>query len=67
MIHELHKLAAKYDFCAVADMTTMSQELYAMGKRFRDMTGNNINHPNDFLARIYAQVLLKALVGKDAE
>ena len=23
-----------------------------------DMTGNNVNHPNDYLHRIYAQVLM---------
>ena len=30
-------------------------------KAFRDMTGNNINHPNDFLARSYAQNILQAI------
>ena len=30
-------------------------------KNYLDMTGNNTNHPNDFLARIYAQTLLAAL------
>ena len=29
------------------------------------MTGNNINHANDFLARIYAQALLKTLEVSD--
>jgi len=24
-------------------------------KRYEDMTGNNVNHPNDFLIRVYAQ------------
>ena len=32
-------------------------------KRYYDMTGNNVNHPNDFLARIYAQTALKVLFG----
>ncbi len=45
---------------AVADMTTMHQELLKR-KRYEDMTGNNVNHPNDFLARVYAQTLLKTL------
>ena len=35
----------------------------AAEKRYRDMTGNNINHPNDFIARVYAQVILKRLLG----
>ena len=30
-------------------------------KKFKDMTGNNVNHPNDFLARLYAQSILKVL------
>ena len=32
-------------------------------KRYYDMTGNNVNHPNDFLARIYAQTALKVFFG----
>ena len=30
-------------------------------KNFVDMTGNNINHANDYLGRIYAQTLLRTL------
>ena len=30
-------------------------------KRYQDMTGNNINHPNDYLARVYAQVLFQTI------
>ena len=60
---ELYKLEQKYPFVAVADMTDMHKNLLATGKRYRDMTGNNVNHPNDFLGRIYAQVLLKTILG----
>jgi len=38
----------------IVDMTGIHQELLSK-KRFIDMTGNNINHPNDFLNRWYAQ------------
>ena len=31
-------------------------------KRFVDMTGNNVNHPNDFMVRVYAQVVSAALI-----
>lgn len=31
-------------------------------KRFEDMTGNGINHPNDFLARVYAQIVSACLI-----
>ncbi|MFD0713330.1 SGNH/GDSL hydrolase family protein [Paenibacillus sp. GCM10027626] len=46
---------------AVADMTGIHQELL-LHKSFVDMTGNNINHPNDFLIRWYAQYLIGMLV-----
>lgn len=58
---ELYELEKKYSFVAVADMTRMHQDLLNNGKRYRDMSGNNINHPNDFLARIYAQVILQTI------
>ena len=45
---------------AVADMTTMHRQLLER-KRYEDFNGNNINHPNDFLARVYAQVLLETV------
>ena len=45
---------------AAADMTRAHQDLLAR-KRFEDFNGNNINHPNDFLARVYAQVLLETV------
>ena len=44
----------------VADMTTFHKQLLS-SKRFFDMTGNNVNHPNDFLARAYAQCILATL------
>lgn len=47
---------------AVADMTTFHKHLL-MRKRFCDMSGNNVNHPNDFLARAYAHVLWQTVVG----
>lgn len=58
----LYRLEEKYPFVGVADMTTMHGDLLATGKRYRDMTGNNVNHPNDFLARVYAQVILQTLL-----
>ena len=49
---------------AVACMTSVSQALYQPNcKTFNDVTGNNINHPNDFLCRVYAQTLLQTLIG----
>ena len=45
---------------AVMDMTTFHKSLLSR-KRFMDMTGNNVNHPNDFLSRAYAQVMLRTM------
>ncbi len=47
---------------AVVQMTSMHKSLLEK-KCFRDMTGSGLNHPNDFLARIYAQTILKTLLG----
>ena len=46
---------------AVANVTEVHRHLMTI-KRYWDMTGNNVNHPNDFLARLYAQTLLATLV-----
>ena len=48
--------------CAVVPMTTASREILTR-KRFCDCSGNNINHPNDFLVRLYAQTALQTLLG----
>ena len=48
---------------AVLDMGQMYADLLAR-KRFEDISSNNINHPNDFTARIYAQALLETLKGE---
>ena len=48
------------DGAVVADMTQYHKNLLAH-KRYMDMTGNNVNHPNDFLARAYAQVITRTL------
>ena len=60
---KLYELDRESPFVSVADMTQIHWDILAKGKRYRDMTGNNINHPNDFIARVYAQVILKTLLG----
>jgi len=42
-------------------MTSVHGELLRH-KAYQDMTGNNINHPNDYLARWYAQVIGALLI-----
>jgi lysophospholipase L1-like esterase len=46
---------------ALADLTAVWQKVLER-KRFVDVTGNGVNHPNDFGHRLYAQVLLALLV-----
>ena len=41
---------------AIADMMPVHEELLTK-KRYVDMTGNNVNHPNDYLHRAYAQIV----------
>ncbi len=51
---------------SLARVFTMYSELVSVsGKLTRDYLGNNVNHPNDFGVRIYAQVILKTLCGDD--
>ncbi|MDD4773788.1 MAG: SGNH/GDSL hydrolase family protein [Eubacteriales bacterium] len=60
----LTELSWEYGAAAdVAGMTSMHKALMEK-KRYYDMTGNNINHPNDFLARVYAQTLLTVIIGE---
>lgn len=42
---------------AVAPVHSTFRTLYDMGKTYADLTGNNINHPNDFSILLYAQIL----------
>jgi lysophospholipase L1-like esterase len=46
---------------AFADMTAVHRELLQY-KSYQDLTGNHINHPNDFLIRWYAQEIAGLLV-----
>lgn len=61
-----YRLADEYSarglHCAVAPMTTMSRSVLAR-KHFRDYCGNNVNHPNDFMVRIYAQTVYTTVTG----
>ena len=57
---ELKKISDAYENVGLSNVTSLNAELLKR-KRFRDMTGNNINHPNDYLARLYAQVTIASL------
>jgi len=66
--HHLEEFQACYEeiqkntpHVAIAPMTQIHKYILSK-KRFFDMTSNAINHPNDFLARIYAHTLTALLV-----
>lgn len=62
----LLKLTEEYENIGLAPMTSVSQSLYGeLGKKFEDLNSNSINHPNDFLHRIYAQTVLTTLLGNE--
>lgn len=63
----LGRLAKNYENVAVIDIGAMHQELLDAGKHYTEMSSNNVNHPNDFFARIYAMNLLASLVEFDFE
>lgn len=46
---------------AIADITVWHKWLLQY-KSYQDMTGNNINHPNDYLARWYAHIVSEILI-----
>ena len=52
--------AAGFARIGCANVNTVYAAVLAK-KRFRDMTGNNINHCNDFSARIYRDTILAAM------
>jgi|GEM_PF-1115517 len=56
----LLEIAAGFDNVAVAPVASMFENI-TESKEYIDYTGNNVNHPNDFGARIYAQTVLSVL------
>ena len=66
---EVYEELAKKYACSVLDMTRLTLRLYGENGaiRYRDFSGNNVNHPNDFGVRIYAQSFLSRVLGKEYE
>jgi hypothetical protein len=63
----LVKLAKNYENVAVVDIGAMHQDILDAGKHYTEMSSSNVNHPNDFFARIYAMNLLSSLVEYEFE
>jgi lysophospholipase L1-like esterase len=63
-LYELQEALAKEGIgVGVVPVHSVFASMEAIGKKYVDYTSNNINHPNDFAARIYAQLILEALEG----
>ena len=56
----LQNIEKSFTGVAFANVTEMHEYLLTK-KRYYDMTGNNVNHPNDFIARLYSQILIRTL------
>ena len=63
----LVKLAKNYENVSVLDLGVMHQDLLDAGKHYTEMSSNNVNHPNDFFARVYAMNLLSTLIDFEYE
>jgi acyl-CoA thioesterase-1 len=57
----LARLCATATGAALADVTSLWRDLL-IRKSVHDLTGNGINHPNDFGHRLYAQAILGLLI-----
>ncbi len=56
------KWASQGKHVAVANVTEVHKHILQR-KKFQDTTSSNTNHPNDYMHRVYAQTLLRTLVG----
>jgi lysophospholipase L1-like esterase len=61
---ELADMVKPYANVDIVPMTSVHASILTQ-KRYFDMTGNNVNHPNDFLIRVYAQTILETLLGEN--
>lgn len=58
----LKELSDEYPNSAVADVFGVQQSMLSR-KKIEDLIADNLNHPTDYMARIYAQVLLGTVIG----
>ena len=57
----LYQIATELEGVCAAPVHSVFREMTARGKRYLELTGNCINHPNDFSIRVYAQTVLRTL------
>ena len=61
-IEYLRRAEQSWTRAAHADVTTVNLEMFRR-KVYQDVAGSNSNHPNDYMHRIYAQVVLRTIFG----
>lgn len=62
----LYDLYSGYDNMAFVDVGAVSRQIAAR-KKFQDFSGNDINHPNDFLHAVYAYLVESAISATDSD
>lgn len=63
----LGKISKNYEKVSVIDLGAIHQDLLDSGKYYTEMSSNNVNHPNDFFARVYAMTLISTLIDFEYE
>ncbi len=63
-IKVLEKAEKTWKNAAFVDIGTVNLQLLKR-KTYQDLAGSNSNHPNDYMHRIYAQVMLRTIFGND--
>jgi len=58
-----YQVAGTTSGVSVADMTSVVWAGMSNAKSFYDITANGANHPSDFVYVVYAQTLLKTILG----
>lgn len=60
--NELENLEFEYDNLVCANVNNVEKSILEV-KNIEDMLGDNINHPSDYMTRIYAQTILTTVLG----
>lgn len=59
----LFDLYLKYKNTAFVDVGAVSRQIQAR-KKFQDFSANNLNHPNNFMYKVYAELILQVFVSE---
>jgi len=62
-VYALKEAEKSWTNAAFADVTTVHTHMLRR-KAYQDTTGSNSNHPNDYMHRVYAQVVLQTIFGE---